>query len=131
MEHHNTFAGQGSVLLDIGGDIGALIVTMPADMVGVEIEIRSVVSHNKQPGEHSHHLDDRHPHGHDDGQLHRPHHPHVAVVGRPTANGIAYTAVFPDLVEGTYELQEKLGGPVRLQARVTGGQVQDATWPGQ
>ena len=36
----NPYAGQGAVLLDIGGDVGALVVTMPASMVGVEVEIR-------------------------------------------------------------------------------------------
>ena len=36
----NPFAGQGSVLLDIGGEVGALVVTMPAAMVDVEVEIR-------------------------------------------------------------------------------------------
>ena len=30
----NPFAGQGSVLLDIGGDVGALVVAMPAGMDG-------------------------------------------------------------------------------------------------
>ncbi len=35
----NPHAGQGCVLLDIGGDIGALVVTTPASMVGVEVEI--------------------------------------------------------------------------------------------
>ena len=29
----NPFAGQGSVLLDIGDDVGALVVTMPGAMV--------------------------------------------------------------------------------------------------
>ena len=38
-ENENPHAGQGSVLLDIGGDVGALVVTMPPAMVGVEIEI--------------------------------------------------------------------------------------------
>ena len=38
----NPHAGQGSVLLDIGGDVGALVVTMPAEMEGVEVEIRPV-----------------------------------------------------------------------------------------
>ena len=37
--NENPHAGQGSVLLDIGGDVGALVVTMPPAMVGVEIEI--------------------------------------------------------------------------------------------
>ena len=35
----NPYAGQGSVLLDIGGEVGALVVTMPAAMEGVEIEL--------------------------------------------------------------------------------------------
>jgi len=114
-EHHNSFAGQGPVLLDIGGDVGALVVTMPADLLGVEIEIRPLNSNSKRP-------DYRSPtRGH--------HHPHVAVVARPTTHGIAYTAVFPDLVEGRYELHEKLGGPARLQVTITGGNVQDANWP--
>lgn len=39
-EAHNAFAGQGAVLLDIGGDVGALVVRMPEDLVGVEVEIR-------------------------------------------------------------------------------------------
>ena len=114
VEQHNSFAGQGPVLLDIGGDVGALVVTMPPDMVGVEIEIRPL-NPNQRPYDHLK----------SDGQ----HHPHVAVVGRPTVNGIAYTAVFPELVQGTYELREKLGGPVRLQVTVPGGDVQDAKWP--
>lgn len=117
MEQHNSFAGQGSVLLDIGGDVGALVVAMPADMVGREIEIRPLHSHSKRPRDHS-------PTG-------GHHHPHVAVVGRPTVNGIAYTAVFPELVQGRYELYEKLRGPVRLVVTVTGGNVQNANWPQQ
>ena len=120
MEEHNRFAGQGSVLLDIGGDIGALVVTAPAAMDGVEIEIRPVGAASDEL-EHRH----DHPHDHDHGHAH---HPHVAVVGRPTVNGLSYTAVFPELSEGTYELYEKLGGPVKLVATVTGGAVQYANW---
>ncbi len=115
VEPHNAHAGQGSVLLDIGGDVGALVVSMPVDMVGVEIEIRPLKLHQQQAGDHSH----------PGGQ----HHQHVAVVGRPTANGIAYTAVFPELLEGSYLLYEKLGGSIHLNATVTGGSVQHATWP--
>ena len=36
----NAWAGQGAVLLDIGGEVGALVVTMPSSMVGAEVEIR-------------------------------------------------------------------------------------------
>ena len=38
----NPFAGQGAVMLDIGGDVGALVVSMPSSMVGAEIEIDAV-----------------------------------------------------------------------------------------
>ena len=37
--HENPHAGQGAVLLDIGGDVGALVVTMPRSTVGEEVEI--------------------------------------------------------------------------------------------
>ena len=64
MNAENPFAGQGSVLLDIGDDIGALVVSMPASMVGVEVEVRPV--------------------GADvDG-----HYPHVAVVARPVGEDL-------------------------------------------
>jgi hypothetical protein len=124
----NSYAGQGSVLLDIGGDIGALVVTMPRSMEGIEIEIRPAgQDHAHDEHGHTHEHDHHHPgdeHGHDGH-----HHPHVGVVARPGATGPAYTAVFPELREGRYELYEKLGGPVRLMAEVVGGQVRSLDWP--
>ena len=101
----NPFAGQGSVLLDIGDDIGALVVSMPASMVGVEIDVR--------------------PAGADlDG-----HFPHVAVVARPVGDELLPSLVYGDLAEGSYELYEKGGGPVRLTVAVRGGAVTEAEWP--
>ena len=44
----NPHAGQGPVVLDIGGDVGALVVAMPETMAGVEIEIRSVGASRRQ-----------------------------------------------------------------------------------
>ncbi len=83
----NPFAGQGAVLLDIGDDIGALVVAMPAAMLDVEIEIRPVGA--DVPG----------------------HHPHVAVVERPTAERTLPSLVFGDLVEGLLRaLREGRGG---------------------
>ncbi len=35
----NPHAGQGMVVLDIGGAIGALLVSVPAALAGAEIEI--------------------------------------------------------------------------------------------
>jgi hypothetical protein len=109
----NPFAGQGSVLLDIGDDVGALVVTMPTEMVGQEVDIEG---HPAGQG-----------HGHDhDGERHRP---HVAVVARPVAGGSVPSLVYPELVEGTYRLMWKGTDDVRLTIRIRGGEVTTADWP--
>ena len=115
--NENPYAGQGSVLLDIGDDVGALVVSMPPSMVGAEIEIASVGGH--------HHAHDHGPPG-TDGHSHRP---HVAVVDRPVTDGTVPSLVFPELVEGSYELFAKGGDAVLLTARITGGQVTFLEWP--
>ncbi len=113
-ETENPHAGQGSVLLDIGGDIGALVVTMPDAMIGDEVEIRQVGS-----TAHGHH--------HDGSE----HPPHVAVVERPVAGGgTVPSLVFPELVEGSYELSLKGTRDRVLTVEVDGGRVATATWPG-
>ena len=112
----NPFAGQGSVLLDIGGDVGALVVTMPAAMVDVEVEIRP------RDGDHQH----SQVHDHGDGHHH---HPHVAVVERPVVGAVVPSLVFPELVEGRYELYVKGTDDVELAVEVTGGEVATAAWP--
>jgi len=110
----NPDAGQGSVLLDIGGDVGALVVTMPAGMEGVEVEGRPFGSPDLP----------HHGHGHGHG-----HYPHVEVVLRPTADGAVPSLVFPELVEGRYELYLKETHDVELVADVTGGEVTTTAWP--
>jgi hypothetical protein len=104
--HENPHAGQGSVLLDIGGDVGALVVTMPASMLGEEVEV----------------LTGREERGH--------HRPHVAVVPRPGPGGTVPSLVFGELVEGSYALVPKATDDVRLRVHVSGGKVTTATWPG-
>ena len=99
----NPHAGQGPVVLDIGGDVGALVVAMPETMAGVEIEIRSV-----------------------DGQTHCS---HVAVVGRAVRDHTVWSAVFPELSEGRYELCQRLDGRSQLVVEVSGGEVTQASWP--
>lgn len=143
MAEDNSFAGQGSVVLDIGGDIGALIVATPAEMEGIEIEIRPVGAADQRPhvqGVHEHQRDgdhdhEEHSHSHDD---HHEHHhdspsaspwPHVAVVARHAPVGVIYCAVYPALAAGTYELYERPAEPVRMVADVVGGTVTDAVWP--
>ena len=122
----NPHAGQGSVLLDIGGDVGALVVTMPSSMAGVEIEIAPRRARNTRPRTAIRH---EHGHGHSHAHGHRP---HVAVVNRPvTAEGAVPSLVFPELVEGSYELFDKGEDAVLLTADIVGGQVTFLDWPGR
>ena len=62
------------------------------------------------------------------GQVRHGHHPHVAVVDRPAGDRTVPSLVFGELAEGSYELYEKGGGPVRLTAEVRGGAVTEVTW---
>jgi hypothetical protein len=103
--HENPHAGQGAVLLDIGGDIGALVVTMPESMLGEEVEVVTAFD----PPAH--------------------HRPHVAVVPRPGPSGTVPSLVFPELVEGSYALVPKGTDDVRLRVDVRGGEVTTAAWP--
>ncbi|MHA3703383.1 hypothetical protein ACXR2U_14490 [Jatrophihabitans sp. YIM 134969] len=152
----NPHAGQGTaVVLDIGGDIGAVVVTCPEDLTGREIEI--VPAGSRGPGgryadapehDHAHGPDDdhdHHDHAHDDhahddhghaGDFHAGHHhppgtpPHVGVVPRPMGDRLVPTAVFGDLVEGAYELSLRpYRGEVDLTVEVVGGQVATVSWP--
>ncbi|HET7431698.1 MAG TPA: hypothetical protein VFJ89_09350 [Nocardioides sp.] len=128
----NPWAGQGAVLLDIGGDVGALVVAMPSSTVGLEVEIRPLDGQHV-PGAHAHPHEHgtEHGHGHEHGHL-----AHVAVVARPVAAGTGGgdtlpSLVFPELEAGRYELFEK-GRPdaVALRVDVAGAAVTSATWPG-
>jgi hypothetical protein len=101
----NPHAGQGSVLLDIGGDVGALVVTMPGGMLGEEVEL---VTRHDAPGHHR---------------------PHVAVVPRPVGSGTVPSLVFGELVEGSYALVPKGTDDVRLLVDIHGGAVTEAVWP--
>jgi hypothetical protein len=114
----NGHAGQGPVLLDIGGDVGALVLVLPAALAGVEIEARPVGStgrHSHPPGADQHH--------------HHDHLTHAAVLPRPTAGGRIVHSVVLELPAGSYELYQRPAGPVRLTATVAGGAVTEANWP--
>jgi hypothetical protein len=97
---------EGSVVLDIGGDVGAAIVHAPAALAGSEIEIRR--------GGASW-----------DGT-------HVAVRARHILNGEMYAALFPALRHGSYEvrLRGDATGPV-ASLDVEGGRVVETrlAWP--
>jgi len=86
--------------------LGALVVTMPASMLGQEIEV--VAAHE--------------PTGHQ--------RPHVAVVDRPVAEGGRVPSlVFPKLPEGSYWLAPRDTDDVHLTVEVHGGEVTTAAWP--
>ena len=97
----NTRVGQGAVVLDIGGDVGALVVSVPAAMAGVEV---AIVPAGTRP--------------HRDVQGMPAGHPgvpaHAAVVGRPVADRIVHCVVFGEVQQGTYELYVRPDGPVEL-----------------
>ena len=116
----NPHSGQGPVLLDIGGDVGAVVVSMPASTEGLEVEIRPAGATAAPPSEHQHGHGDHHTHGA---------YPHVAVVARPTGAGVSYALVYPAVLEGEHELFPLPDGPVVMTVTVTGGTVTRATWP--
>jgi len=105
-------------MLDIGRDIGAVIVTMPDSLKGQEIEARPIAG----PA-----LIAAPVHSHDGSEHH--HFVHVGVVERPSPSGLSCTAVFSELVEGSYELYVRPDGPTALTVAVVGGEVSSATWP--
>ena len=106
VDTENPHAGQGMVMLDIGGDVGALVVTMPDTMLGQEVEIRPAGA----PDQH--------------------HYPHVAVHARPTPGGDwVASLVYPSLTAGGYELNVIGTHNVRLRVEVHGGEVATAAWP--
>ena len=100
----NPHAGEGTVLLDIGGEIGALVVIMPASMLGEEVEIRPT------------------------GSEWHDHLPHVAVIDRPGLHARQPSLVFPEVVEGTYDLSRKGTSEVVLTAEISGGSVTFESW---
>jgi hypothetical protein len=109
----NSHAGHGPVVLDIGGDIGALVVTMPAALAGAEVEVRPIAgaafeAYAAHPGSHL---------------------PHVAVLARP-GSPVRHLAVFAELQDGEYELSLRPDHPACLTAVVRGGEVSTAVWPG-
>ncbi|GAA4688465.1 hypothetical protein [Nocardioides nanhaiensis] len=122
----NPWAGQGAVMLDIGGDVGALVVEMPLESVGREVE---VLAHGRVADVHHHDHAHDHAHGHDHDHGHE-HPPHVAVVRRPVAAGEPVPSlVFDSLTAGRYDLVEKGTRDVVLTAAVRGGEVSWLTWP--
>jgi hypothetical protein len=104
MAHTHTYADRKHpefVVLDIGGDVGALIVHTDGDMHGVEVEISPAAD-----------------------DLDRS---HKEVLERSMNGRPAFTAVFDGLREGTYTLWTR-GEPRARGVAVTGGAIAQLDW---
>ena len=103
-ENHAARRHPESVILDIGGKIGALIVHTDADMHGVEVEISAT--------------------GRDDQRSHKD------VLEREIDGRPAFTAVFDKVREGSYTLWVNDVACAR-EVVVTGGAISELDWSGQ
>jgi hypothetical protein len=95
--------GPGTVVLELGAGIGALILYTPADLDGAEIEI----SRDDDPGARR---------------------THSQVRQRHTATATTYAAVYPSLPAGRYTIWRGEHSPAATAA-ITGGQVTSCHWP--
>jgi hypothetical protein len=98
--HHHPATDELGVspLLDIGGDVGAMVVHLAGPTRSGELEA--------------------HPAGRPTARF------HTGVHLRPVVGGEQWVAVFPDVAGGEYELLDDEGEPI-ASVHVTGGQVSD------
>jgi len=102
--HATGATGAGSVVLELGGDIGALVLHVPARLHGTEIEISP-----EGDGLHGHRT-------------------HSLVRERLTAAGASYAAVYPGVPAGRYTIWGEDGVPVGT-AVISGGAAAPFRWP--
>jgi len=102
-------SGPGTVVLELGPGIGALVLYTPAELDGREIEI----SLDPVPGA---------PAAPAAGRT------HSQVRPRHMASATKYAAVYPDLAEGSYTIW---ADPARPAGRVViaGGRITNWNWP--
>ncbi|MDG4763893.1 phospholipase [Solwaraspora sp. WMMD406] len=118
-EHSLAPSETGSVVLDIGGDMGALIIYTGQEFHGREIEISPVPdSYQADSGIGPDAPTDAH-------AVPRT---HAAVRERQVHDGIFYSAVYTDLRAGRYTVWRSDDVPAG-QVMVTGGAVTEFVWP--
>jgi hypothetical protein len=98
-------SGPGSVVLDLGEGVGALVVEAPPELSGFEIEI-SASGGVWSGGRRTHSL----------------------VRERRTAAGTSYAAVYPDLAAGSYTVWRDHDTPAGT-VTIDGGRVTRYRWP--
>ena len=125
----------GSVMIDIGGDVGALILHTGAELLLAEIDIsrldgaRPLAEGFEMPGEHVHtHGAGEHAHSHSHADAGGPPRTHVAVRERQGADGsVRYAAIYPGLYSGEYQLWRPDGTPGDVLT-IVGGTVTEIDW---
>jgi hypothetical protein len=103
MHHRHTMAAStaGSVVIDVGGDVGALVLYVPESQLGREIEVSRVGSAG--------------------------HRTHAAVRERRVAAGSRYCVVYTGLVAGEYTVWSDDETPAGT-VTVAGGRVNETDW---
>ena len=96
-------SGPGTVVLELGADVGALVLLTPAELDGREIEI----SRDAAPGARR---------------------THSRVRPRHMAAGARYAAVYPDVPAGTYTIWADEHHPAG-RVVIAGGRVTSWSWP--
>ena len=114
-------SGAGSVVLDLGGAIGALVVETPAALSGREIEI-SLVAAAISAAATSATATSAAATSAAGGRT------HSLVRERRTAAGTSYAAVYPDLPAGQYLIWRRMDTPVG-EVTIDGGVVTRFRWP--
>ena len=100
-------ASAGSVVLELGPGIGALVLYTPPELDGAEIEISPVARSAGEPARRTH------------SQVRR----------RPMPRGAQFAAVYPGLAAGDYTIWRDASTPVTT-ITIADGQVTTARWPG-
>ena len=100
-------SGPGTVVMELGADVGALILYTPAAMDGEEIEL----SRDDEPGS---------------VQSRRT---HSRVRPRHMPGETKYAAVYPGLPAGRYTIWRDGHRPAAT-VTVTGGKISSCRWPG-
>jgi hypothetical protein len=95
-------SGSGTVVLELGPGSGALVLHVPAEMNGAEIEIGLSGRRDRRT--------------------------HSAVRPRHVASTTRYAAVYPALEPGDYTIWRGDGRPAAV-VTVVGGTVTSARWP--
>lgn len=119
----------GDAVLDIGGDIGALILYTDAEYNGREIEVSPIdePDHGQEVG-HDDGREPAHEHGHVHEQGHGPaHRTHTAIHERRSGGEVTYAGIYVELKAGTYRIWTN---DPSLPDRVTivGGHVAEVDW---